>query len=155
MVSKIITRVKIICSNLAQVCSILAHEFRYTYNMTSTNQERIAERIKQLRHLKGLTQEQISDQLNLSRSAYSKLETGETSLSYDMAVELSKIHGVALDFFYSESPIIIQQQNNEIANGYILNQTNNNGVSSNSIEGIFEKMQDICERLINKLDKLQ
>jgi transcriptional regulator with XRE-family HTH domain len=103
--------------------------------------------------LKGLTQEQISDQLNISRSAYSKLETGETHLSYDMAVELSKIHGVALDFFYSENPVIIQQQHNEIANGYILNQTNNNGLPSNSLEGILEKLNDLCERLITKLDK--
>lgn len=69
-------------------------------------QERIAKRIHQLRVIKTSSQEEMSKLLNMSRSAYSKLETGETHLSYEMAVALCRLHNVPLDFFIHDQPTV-------------------------------------------------
>jgi transcriptional regulator with XRE-family HTH domain len=53
--------------------------------------EKIAAKIKVLRQAKELTQEQMADLLNLTHSAYAKLERGETNINYTRIVELSKI----------------------------------------------------------------
>lgn len=72
--------------------------------------ERIANRIKLLRlQDPPKTQDFISKKLNMSRSAYSKLETGETKLNYELAIELAQLHTVDVEYFYSENPVTINQ----------------------------------------------
>ncbi len=48
-------------------------------------------KIKQIRELKNLTQEHISNQLGLSVRAYSKIESGETQLTINRLKEISAI----------------------------------------------------------------
>ncbi|HLV23327.1 MAG TPA: helix-turn-helix transcriptional regulator [Moheibacter sp.] len=40
---------------------------------------KIGKKIRTIREKKGLSQEAMADRLNISRSAYSRIETGETS----------------------------------------------------------------------------
>lgn len=55
-------------------------------------------RIKELRVLHQLTQEQLSEKLNISTSMMSKLEQGTKSLSIDLAIEVSEYFMVSLDY---------------------------------------------------------
>jgi DNA-binding XRE family transcriptional regulator len=52
--------------------------------------------IKKLRKQKGFSQKSMSERLNMARTTYTKLETGNTALDYDRLVSISKILDVPL-----------------------------------------------------------
>ncbi|MDZ4823487.1 MAG: helix-turn-helix transcriptional regulator [Flavobacteriales bacterium] len=122
------------------------------------NKTLIGQRITQLRSWKGLKQQTMADHLKLTRSAYAKLETGDTELSYPVAVELSKFHGVDLSFFISEAPVVIQQQHNQsaTANGYV-ETLNQNGVEHDSpiLSRMLEQTQELFKRLMDYLERMK
>ncbi len=62
------------------------------------NKENIAENIKLLRNIKGLTQEDIADYLHMSRSAYSKLENGVKMPNFMTLYALSFLYDVNLNY---------------------------------------------------------
>ncbi len=57
----------------------------------------IGKRIMELRKKKGLSQEELSEQIGVARQTISKWELGETSPDLKQAKELSKIFNVSLD----------------------------------------------------------
>ena len=63
--------------------------------------------IKTLRQNRGLTQEDVAQQLNMSQSAYSKLENGQTEVTVKHCKILSRVFGVNVyDFFPDDFEII-------------------------------------------------
>ena len=69
----------------------------------------ISEKIQILRRQKDISQEQLAEQLNVSRQAVSKWETGENLPDIENIVQLSKIFNVSTDYllktYNDESPI--------------------------------------------------
>lgn len=57
-----------------------------------------SERIKEERKRRKLTQEDIAEQLGITRSAYTLYETGKTQPSLETAVKLADIFQVSLDY---------------------------------------------------------
>lgn len=57
-----------------------------------------AERIKQERKRRKLTQGDIAKQLNITRSAYTLYETGKSQPSLETAVKIADIFQVSLDY---------------------------------------------------------
>lgn len=57
----------------------------------------IGERIQKLRKSAGMSQEQLSEKLGVSRQAVSKWETGESQPELDKVVKLAEIFGVTAD----------------------------------------------------------
>lgn len=55
-------------------------------------------RIRELRIMKGMTQEQLAEDLNLSHVHMSKLETGKHRASIDILIEIAVYFDVTLDF---------------------------------------------------------
>lgn len=55
-------------------------------------------RIKQLRISKRLTQEQLAERINISRTYEAKIESGAQVGPVEIAVELAEIFDVSLDF---------------------------------------------------------
>lgn len=51
----------------------------------------IGQKIKKLRELKNLTQTHVAEKLGLSQSAYSKMELGETEVTYNRLEKISEI----------------------------------------------------------------
>ncbi len=47
-------------------------------------------KIKKIRELRNLTQDHMADKLGISQSAYSKLETDETTISQERLVQIAK-----------------------------------------------------------------
>ncbi len=62
------------------------------------NMKKSGERIRRLRINNGLTQEQVAEVLNISRSFYSRIETGEKGCSIDLFVQMSGLFQVSLDY---------------------------------------------------------
>lgn len=56
--------------------------------------------IKQLRENANLTQQQLSENLNVDRSTIAKWETGEAMPRADKLPELAKIFGCSIDDLY-------------------------------------------------------
>ena len=57
-----------------------------------------ANRIKELRIFRGLTQQNIADYLKVDRGNYSKYERGIFEFSLEMIRNLSKLFGVTSDY---------------------------------------------------------
>ena len=57
----------------------------------------IADRLQKLRKEKGFSQEQLAEELGISRQAVSKWERAEASPDTDNLVELAKLYGISLD----------------------------------------------------------
>lgn len=54
----------------------------------------IPAKIKKIRELKGISQDYVASQLEISQRAYSKIETGSTRLRWDHIQDIAKILGI-------------------------------------------------------------
>jgi transcriptional regulator with XRE-family HTH domain len=66
--------------------------------MVKAGQKEISSRIKELREKKGLSQEEVADMLNISRSAVSQIENNERGVSGLELATLSKVFEVSTDY---------------------------------------------------------
>lgn len=64
-----------------------------------------SEKLLMLRKSKALTQEQLAEQLNISRQSISKWESGQATREVDKIVELSNIFDVTTDYLLKSSEI--------------------------------------------------
>lgn len=55
------------------------------------------QRIKELRQLSGMTQEEFAVSLNVSRDSIGKLELGKRTVSIDLMIDISAYFNVSLD----------------------------------------------------------
>jgi transcriptional regulator with XRE-family HTH domain len=62
----------------------------------------LSEKLYELRKKGGLSQEQLSEQLGVSRQAISKWESGKAIPESDTLISISKYFGVSLDFLMKE-----------------------------------------------------
>ena len=63
-----------------------------------------AEKLITLRKSRELTQEQLAEQLNVSRQSISKWESGQVIPEVEKIVELSKVFDVTVDYLLKPSP---------------------------------------------------
>ena len=72
-------------------------KIKIVYNIGRGDFMTIGEKIYELRKLKGLSQEELAEKLNVSRQSVSLWETNQTVPQIDYLMELSKIFNVSLD----------------------------------------------------------
>jgi transcriptional regulator with XRE-family HTH domain len=65
----------------------------------------LSERIKLLRKEKGLSQQQLADEISVSRQAVTKYETGDIEPSSEKIMQLSDFFGVSMDYLSGKSDI--------------------------------------------------
>jgi transcriptional regulator with XRE-family HTH domain len=68
--------------------------------------ERIAERIRMLRLQKGLSQQNIADELNLTVAAYSNIERGITGINLERLYQLSEIFNISIAEMLQEAQTV-------------------------------------------------
>jgi transcriptional regulator with XRE-family HTH domain len=111
----------------------------FVLNNKSMNQE-VVEKIKRLRIAKGLNHLDMADKLNITRSAYQRLESGET---YSWAKYLEELLDVLetspKDFFSDIGKKIINQNNYTGSIGYV--------------ETLHQENKDVYEKLITAKDE--
>lgn len=102
----------------------------------------IVDKIKRLRIAKGFSHTDMADRLNITRSAYQRLESGET---YSWAKYLDEImetlETTPKDFFNDIGKKVIHQINQDYAVGYIN-------------ENLYQENKEITEQLIKAKDQM-
>jgi transcriptional regulator with XRE-family HTH domain len=103
----------------------------------------IGEKIRQIRDLKGLSQEYISDKLGISQRAYSKIERNEIKIDWEKITEISKIFEIdPMELISFDDNLIF---NNCTQSGKFVN--------SQAHFNIPEKLIEQYESRINSLEK--
>ncbi len=67
----------------------------------------IGNKLKRLRELKNLNQEEVAKKLNITKQAYSKIERNETKLDLDRIVDLAEIFDIKPEELFNEESINI------------------------------------------------
>ena len=82
----------------------------------------IGHKIKKLRELKNLTQEHMANSIGISQGAYSRMELGETEITYSKLEKISEELGLKPEeiIAFNES-VVFNVMNNQTGNGLVIN----------------------------------
>lgn len=58
----------------------------------------MGDKLKELRHIKNLTQKQVASRIGVAVSAVSSYESGERYPSYDVLIKLARMYHVSTDY---------------------------------------------------------
>ena len=79
-------------------------------------------KIKKLRELKNLTQEHVSQVLGLNQSAYSRLETGDSEISFSKIEKIAELFGMKPEEVVSfNEQMVFNVMHNQTGQGYVIN----------------------------------
>lgn len=113
----------------------------------------IGHKIKKLRELKNYTQSFMASELGITQGAYSRIEVGETEISYGKLAKISSILEVPVDDIVSfNENMIFNVSNNEVGNGYVVN----NGITLQERKlyqdqiDLLKNQNDVLLRIIEK-----
>jgi len=86
-------------------------------------EKKLGHKVRQIRELKGFSQEYIADQLGISQRAYSKMERDETRLDWDKITRIAKVFGIdPLDMVSFDDNLIFHNCNQSGKANNIYNQ---------------------------------
>jgi len=68
----------------------------------------IANNIKQLRKVNGLSQQDVAEAISIDVSVYSRIENGKTMASYDKLHNLSKLYRIPIEKFFKGWAVIFK-----------------------------------------------
>ncbi len=74
----------------------------------------LGKKIKQLRKLSGMTQEQLAEKLNVSRQALSKWENGTSMPDIESVVKISTLFQISLDELLRKEETKMEEQKSQI-----------------------------------------
>ncbi len=88
---------------------------------------KIGHKIKKLRELRNLTQEHMAKSIGISQGAYSRIELGESEVTYSKLEKISEELGMKPEevIAFNES-LVFNVMNNQTGNGLVIN---NNQIS--------------------------
>lgn len=105
---------------------------------------KIGEKLRTLRELHGIKQEDIAQRLGISQNTYSKLETGETDLTMSRLEEIAKIYNIKpLDLFNFDAKCVIQHFTN----------SNTNGTVNGDVHNHFEVERELYQNQIKQMQE--
>jgi transcriptional regulator with XRE-family HTH domain len=111
----------------------------------------LGHKIKKLRELKDLTQEYMAQELGLNQSAYSKIESGASDVSYSKLEKIATVLGLKLEdiLSFNEQMVfnVINNQNGQ--NGLVIN----NSVSENE-KGLYVSQISSLKEEVAHLKKI-
>ena len=73
------------------------------------DQKEFGMRLKEIRRDKGITQEKLAQEMNVSWNHISKLERGTRSCSLDLLITISKYFGVSTDYLLTGKEMSIER----------------------------------------------
>ncbi|OXG08961.1 DNA-binding XRE family transcriptional regulator [Flavobacterium araucananum] len=112
----------------------------------------IKNKIKSIRELKNYTQEYMADQLGVTQAGYSKIEKGNTILSYVKLVEIARILEVSVED-------VISFDSQRYFNSFNKVRGNNNGSiqinsdNSATLKVLYEDKIRLLEKLLIKTEE--
>ena len=97
-------------------------------------------KIRSFRLLRGLSQEEIAEKLNITQSTYSRIETDEHKLTVDVLKRIAEVLDVSIGDIVSNEPIIIQ------------NNASNQGTQIARNENFYADQKELYEKIITAKD---
>lgn len=106
----------------------------------------IEEKIRNLRELKNLTQGYMAEQLGITQAGYSKIESGNTKLTYTKIEEISRVLGV-------QTEELLAFDSQKYFNSFNNVRGSNNGsvtiqVEDGDIKSLYEDKIKLLEKLL-------
>lgn len=105
--------------------------------------ELIIEKIKEYRKKKGLSHENMADELHISQAAYSKIEKCETKLTVERLYHISEILETPVNDLLDISPNNIYNQQNFY----------DTSVGYQDIQNLYQENKEITGKLIDSYDE--
>jgi transcriptional regulator with XRE-family HTH domain len=111
----------------------------------------LGQKIKKLRELKNLTQEHMANSIGISQGAYSRMELGETEITYSKLEKISNELGMKPEevIAFNDS-LVFNVMNNQTGNGLVIN---NNQISENE-KHLYEQQIELLKNEVNYLKKV-
>lgn len=102
--------------------SLSSYFFIFTLNNFKMDNLKIGHKIKKLRELKNLTQEHMANSIGITQGAYSRMELGESEITYSKLEKISEELGMKPEeiIAFNES-VVFNVMNNQTGNGLIIN----------------------------------
>ncbi len=115
----------------------------------------IGHKIKKLRELKNLTQDHMAKALGISQGAYSRMELGDTDITYSKLERISEELGMRPEevISFNES-MVFNVMHNEIGNGFVINNNQLSEAEKNLYEEQIRQLKDQIEYLKKILDNV-
>ena len=83
----------------------------------------VGEKIKKIRELKNYTQEYVANSLGMTQSAYSKIEKGDSDISYSKLEKVAEILQLRPEDIISfNEHLVFNVMHNQNGNGLVINQ---------------------------------
>jgi len=105
--------------------------------------ENVLKRIKEIRMQKGYSLENMAMELNISDSAYRKIENNQTKLSLDKFLQIAKVLDVPINDLLGEKSHREYHQSNNDQGTFIGHQ---------EFENFYQENKEITYKLINSLE---
>lgn len=102
----------------------------------------ITQKLRKFRKEKGLTQQQISELLNMEQTTYSKIELGKSHLRFKTAIQIATIIEIDFAEFITEPRI-----NNKVGENFI----NNNKINGS---GFSNDEGNLPENIVSRIEEL-
>ncbi len=112
--------------------------------MNTTKIENLLSKIQELRKQRGYSLENMADELNLSHSAYYKLENNQSRLTVERLMEISRILDTSLFELLNEVSEKKYNQKNNVEGGVI--------ITKRELE-YFEKDKQLTDKIINVFEE--
>ena len=81
----------------------------------------IGQKIKKIRELRNFTQQHMAQELGVTQSAYSKMEVGESDITYKKLEHISSILGISVEEIASfNEQMVFNVMHNQTGNGLII-----------------------------------
>ncbi len=114
----------------------------------------LGQKIKKLRELKNFTQSHIASELGITQSAYSKIEQGETEVSYSKLSKIAEVLGMAPEEIMTfNEQMIFNVMHNQTGNGFVVNKGFTENERKLYEDQITQLKEEVCY-LKKVLDKL-
>jgi transcriptional regulator with XRE-family HTH domain len=116
----------------------------------------IGQKIKKLRELKNFTQTHLAQELGVTQSAYSKIELGESEVTYSKLEKISEVLGMKPEdvISFNESMVFNVMHNNNGHNGFVINNNitdNERKLYENQIKFLLDEVTHLKEMLTKLL----
>ncbi len=109
------------------------------------NYKALGEKIKQKRNQLGMTQEKVSERLDLSESYYSRIEAGNRVTSIETLMKIANFYNLSLDYLMLDSST--RQANDKV-------QTELMEILKNKTQAQSKYLLDILRVLSNNIEEL-
>ena len=130
----------------------MRYNYYQKYNIFAVNyyinlvtiMEIFAKKLSELRKQKGISQEQLACDLNISQSSVSNYESGMTKPDSEILKRISDYFQIPISYFFSDDNLnFYTNENNGGNSGYMVNST---------LNVMSEKLIELYERIIQEKD---